>query len=41
MLLDRPIAMQPSSATPKAVATEAIDSAIEAYTPPWTSPEAG
>ena len=34
VLFDRPIAMHPSSATPSAVASEAIDSAIEAYTPP-------
>ena len=35
MLFDRPIAMHPSSATPKAVAADAIYLAIAAYTPPW------
>ena len=34
VLFESPIAMHPCSATPSAVASEAIDSAIEAYTPP-------
>ncbi len=38
VLLDRPIAMLPSGITASAVAIEAIDSAIDAYTPPCTSP---
>jgi len=38
VLFDRPIACSPSGATASAVAIDAIDSAIDAYTPPWTSP---
>ena len=35
---DWPIALLPSSCTASQVAFDAIDSAIEANTPPWTSP---
>ena len=38
VLFDRPIAISPCSSTASAVAIEAIDSAIDAYTPPCTSP---
>ena len=38
VLFDRPIAMSPCSGTASAVASEAMDSAIDAYTPPWTRP---
>ena len=34
VLFDRPIAVSPPAATAIAVAIEAIDSAIDAYTPP-------